>query len=250
MTEIFGFYNRIIEAIFQAGLTQVVYQGFNIINVLALLIFSYFYAKKSQMKIKNALIYVLIVYPMSYVWIYIQGFIASGFKFTGQNNIVKGFVFFPFILYFASRFVHEDRKKLFDFAALNYALLQGVAHIACSIAGCCYGYEWKYGILNVSSQKLLFPIQLLESLVSLIIFAALLLWQKKRNYVSDGRLYPVFLIAFGSTRFFLEFLRDNEKLFWNISNLALWALLMVIVGVSWLSAIYERENKPAKKHKK
>lgn len=245
---IFGLYNQLIDAIYQAGLTHVVYQGFNIINISALVIFSVLYADKLRIEKKKAFLHVLIVYPLGYLWIYLQGFIASGFKFTGQNNIVKGFVFFPLFILLASKILHEDKNKLLDISALNLSLLQGVAHIACSIAGCCYGYEWEHGILNVESQKLLFPIQLLESFVSLCIFAALLILEKKKNYKSDGTIYPIFLIAFGATRFFLEFLRDNEKLFLNISNLALWSLLMVLVGVSWICSIPKSKDKP-KKHR-
>jgi prolipoprotein diacylglyceryltransferase len=36
---------------------------------------------------------------------------------------------------------------------------------------------------------------------------------------------------FGSTRFLLEFARDNEKLFWGISNLAIQAFIMLVVGI-------------------
>ena len=38
------------------------------------------------------------------------------------------------------------------------------------------------------------------------------------------------LMLFGYTRFFFEFARNNEKLFWGISELALHALLAGIVG--------------------
>lgn len=247
---IFGIYNQLIDAIYQAGLTRIVYQGFNIINISVLVLFSVLYAGKFRIKKKNAFLYVLIVYSLGYLWIYFQGFIASGFRFTGRNNIVKGFVFFPFFILLASKILHEDKNKLLDLSSLTLTLLQGVAHIACSIAGCCYGYEWKHGILNVESQKILFPIQLLESFVSICIFISLLILVKKKNYQSDGTLYPIFLIAFGSTRFFLEFLRDNDKLFLNISNLALWALLMVIVGIAWLSSIPAEKDKSNNKHRK
>lgn len=47
-------------------------------------------------------------------------------------------------------------------------------------------------------------------------------------------MYPIFLILFGGTRFFLEFLRLNIKMFWGMSVYSLWALLMVAVGVVWL----------------
>ena len=51
------------------------------------------------------------------------------------------------------------------------------------------------------------------------------------------------LIIFGSTRFVCEFLRDNDKLFLGISNLALHALLMFIVGIIALVIINKKHNK-------
>ena len=40
------------------------------------------------------------------------------------------------------------------------------------------------------------------------------------------------LMLFGGTRFFLEFLRDNEKVLWGCSALAFHALLMLFVGAA------------------
>ena len=57
---------------------------------------------------------------------------------------------------------------------------------------------------------------------------------KKQDYRVTGRMYPIFLLLFGGTRFFLEFLRLNCKVFWGVSDLALWALAMVVIGAVWL----------------
>ena len=67
--------------------------------------------------------------------------------------------------------------------------------------------------------------------------------------MGSGRVYAMFLVTFGGTRFLLEFLRDNEKLFLGISSLALHALFMVLVGTVWLMVLYEKNQQTAKKHK-
>jgi prolipoprotein diacylglyceryltransferase len=51
------------------------------------------------------------------------------------------------------------------------------------------------------------------------------------------------LVLFGSTRFLFEFLRDNEKMFWGISNLAIHALFMFVVGVIWIVIQKTKPNK-------
>ena len=76
----------------------------------------------------------------------------------------------------------------------------------------------------------------------MLIFIVCVILAKKKAYPVDGRMYPVFLILFGGTRFFLEFLRLNVKVFWGISVLALWALLMVVVGIVWL--VREKKKDP------
>ena len=50
------------------------------------------------------------------------------------------------------------------------------------------------------------------------------------------------LVTFGSTRFFLEFLRDDKKLVLGISNLAFHALFMTVVGLVWMTFIDEKQK--------
>ena len=73
---------------------------------------------------------------------------------------------------------------------------------------------------------------------------------KKENYAGTGKVYAMFLLTFGGTRFLLEFLRDNDKLILGVSNLALHALFMVLVGTVWLMVLYEKDQQKELKHKK
>jgi prolipoprotein diacylglyceryltransferase len=41
-------------------------------------------------------------------------------------------------------------------------------------------------------------------------------------------------VMFGSTRVIWEFFRVNEKLFWGLSELALWSVALFVAGVLWL----------------
>ena len=79
-----------------------------------------------------------------------------------------------------------------------------------------------------------------------------------------GYLFAFFQIGFGFTRFFWEFLRDNDKLIvfgpmkdavdatgrqamWGISNLAIWAVATFLAGVLLAVglAIYHKKAKDA-----
>ena len=239
-------YNSLIIAINEAGLTQILYQLFNIVNITVLLLYCNHNRKHYGLSASKALLSIVILYALGYLWIYIIGWASTGFKHFGSNNIVKGFIYFPLIALLPCRLFNIDKAVMCDYCAPCMSLLQGVAHIACSFAGCCHGYRTDWGIWNVSYECYMFPIQLLESLVAFLIFAFIEIYSKKANMYGKGRLYPISLILFGSTRFFLEFLRDNKKVFFGISDLALHAGLMVLVGIAWLMELNDRERKKQK----
>jgi prolipoprotein diacylglyceryltransferase len=116
--------------------------------------------------------------------------------------------------------------------------------------GCCHGYPWEYGIYNHQLGYKTFPIQPIEALVAVGIVLFIWLREKKKGFKVDGEAYPLMLILFGYSRFFLEFARDNEKLIWGISSLAIHALIMGIVGTVWYFTQRELNNKKSfAKHK-
>ena len=106
---------------------------------------------------------------------------------------------------------------------------------------------YSFGVCSYTKTRL-FPIQLLEGLVSAAIAIWLIVYAKKHDYDCDGLCMPYMLISFGITRFFLEFLRDNPiTIFWGISELAFWALFMSIVGAIWIMVYKWRHWDPREK---
>jgi len=61
-------------------------------------------------------------------------------------------------------------------------------------------------------------------------------WQK-------GYLIFWMFTLFGSTRFILEFFRDNEKIWHNVSELALHAMATFIIGVVMLLILKSFDKK-------
>lgn len=165
---------------------------------------------------------------------------ASGFQEFGGGNIVRIFVYYPIFLYPIYKLTGVKLCTLLDYISPGLALLQGLDHISCVFTGCCYGYAVPWGIWNIRVNEYLFPIQWVESVVSFLIFLFLMRKAEKDNYNGNGTIYALFLVLFGVTRFFLEFLRDNNKLFFGISDLAFHAAFMVVIGVLFL---YKRNKK-------
>lgn len=244
--------NDLIRFCYEQGWSNKIYSSIVIIAFIAQMVFLIFYRKKYNISLLKSIIVVLIVYPLAYFWMLVLAWVENGFQGWGSNNIVRVYVYAPLIGILAAKVLKMPSGKIIDYVAPSMALQQVIGHSVCPIAGCCQGYACSWGIWNPISNTRLFPIQWLECLVALAIVLYLLHLAKKENYAGTGRVYAMFLITFGATRFFLEFLRDNDKLFLGVSNLAFHALFMTLVGAIWMMVLYEREQKQKfkQKHKK
>lgn len=83
--------------------------------------------------------------------------------------------------------------------------------IGCYLAGCCYGrpYSGTFGLKTVQDGVIctLFPIQLLESMLNIIIFLILILFLRK---FSGYAILSSYLFMYSIVRFTLEFFRGDE----------------------------------------
>lgn len=212
--------------------------------------FLLFYRKKYDITFRKFVILFAISTPLQYFSMFFQAWVENGFQNWGANNIVRSFVYFPLFFTLAARIAKVPANKVIDFAAPSQALNQAIGHLVCPFAGCCQGYACSWGIWNPGTDELLFPNQWLECIVALIIALYLLNMAKRENYIGTGKVYAMFLLTFGGTRFLLEFLRDNDKLLLGISGLAFHALFMFLVGTVWLMVLYEKEQKQSKKQRR
>ncbi|MCG6550892.1 MAG: prolipoprotein diacylglyceryl transferase [Candidatus Magnetominusculus sp. LBB02] len=125
-----------------------------------------------------------------------------------------------------------------DIVSLYVPLAHSFGRIGCFLAGCCFGRITQssagihypigtppyrqhvlHGLIGSASIKSLpvFPVQILESVINLMIFAVL---YSKRNSQRDGRLTATYLVLYAACRFFIEFLRDDDirGVFWGLST--------------------------------
>ena len=183
-----------------------------------------------------------LVYTVTVLWMFFLYWMESGFKNWGGNNIVRIFIWVPVVAYPFARILKIDWKDSCEFLAPCPAMVQGISHYGCIFEGCCHGYEWEHGIWNPALNTKTFPIQPIEACVAVAVVIYVLIRQKRLNYKGDGLTYPIMLMLFGYSRFFLEFARDNEKLFLGISALAIHALVMGLVGTVWFFIVKHRNS--------
>lgn len=238
--------NALIKLATDAELNEIIYQGSHIINIIVIIFFISKYRNNYGLSKKQAYGTLAIFYPIALIFLYVLTWAQSGFHDFGDINIVRGFIFFPLIALIPAKILKINKKALWDYHAPIFALTQAVSHIACMFAGCCHGYPSEWGLWNPITKNTMFPIQPIESLTSFFVFLICINFAKKENYKPTGKVNALFLILFGTTRFFLEFLRDNDKVLGSISNLALHAALMVFVGLVWWLTIIQKEARESK----
>ena len=219
------------------------YYLFFALGFVSVTLFAYFYRKKYNLSIKQALLTVLMVYPPVVLWMFVLCWAETGFKSFGGNNIVRIFVWVPLFALPVAKILKIDIRDMLNFIAPLPCAVHGISHYGCIFEGCCCGYPSAFGIWNPIHQDYRFPIQPIEATVAVLVIVVTVAYAKSKNYSKAANSYPVMLILFGSTRFFLEFARDNEKLFWGISNLAIHAFVMFVVGLVWLLILRLRKTK-------
>ena len=159
------------------------------------------------------------------------------------NSIVRLFVFFPLLALIPALILRVKWSLACD-AIVMYPLLRScLAQLACIFPGCCAGYPWEYGIYNIRTHGYHFPTQIVETVLTLLIFVYLLSILKDKHYKSDGSLYPHMMIFYGIMRFVCELLRDNEKILFGVSAVAIHAMLIFTVGIIWILILYRRKEK-------
>lgn len=109
--------------------------------------------------------------------------------------------------------------------------MQVFGKIGCFFADCCYGTKCENKLLGVFSKRageLVYPTQLFEAFLILILFIVLLAIKE----ISGLRVISIYLIGYGLERFFVEFIRGDSIHyvcgFINISQIL--CLLLIYVG--------------------
>ena len=236
---------ELIISINEAGLRTEMYSTINSVAFYLSIILGILHGIKLKVKAIPVILSVLLErYSAGYLASAVI-YVENGFVNTGKKNAVVAFVFAPLIGYIVSKLLKKSYKEIWDVVMVSPLVMFAGARIACTIAGCCRGYSCSWGIYNVKVDENVFPIQLLESLVTILILVFVFCREKKNNFVPDGKNVPIILISYGVLRFFLEFLHDNEKIVLGLASTQFHCVLMILVGVITLLIIRKSEKTEA-----
>ena len=158
--------------------------------------------------------------------------LGGGITFIG--GLIGGVATF-LILYFIFR--KKFKGKIIDilsFAPCCITIAHGFGRIGCFFAGCCYGLptDSAFGVVFPNKPYLgaVHPTQLYEAVFLFLLCATIFLLVMKWNFKHGMSVY---LIAYGIFRFFIEYLRNDDRggFIPGISPSQFWSILMVVLGV-------------------
>lgn len=133
----------------------------------------------------------------------------------------------------------EIAKKLLKYPGVTgdwFAVIVPVGimlgRIGCMLQGCCLGKVCaaNWFTINDANGVPRWPASQVEFVFNALMLVVILLlrWRK----IAAGNLFHIYLIAYGSFRFFHEFLRDTPPILGPLSGYQIAALMLLGVGVS------------------
>lgn len=190
-----------------------------------------------------------------------DGFVITG-RMTFLGGLIGGIVTYVG-LYLLFVYVINPRLKNRNIlkANMNKGLFYGlrffpssvtIAHafgrVGCFFAGCCYGLEtdaW-YGIKFATTATKVIPTQLFEAIFLFALSTAMIVLFFRYKFKYN---LSVYLIGYGLWRFFIEYLRADDRggFIPGMSPSQFWALVMVVSGVAFYFVYRYFDKKLTKK---
>lgn len=193
-------------------------------------------------------------------------FILTDLPYIIKNPVVlKDMIAGGFVLYGAiiggaiGAFIFLKRKNLsflkyFDLVAPSIALAQGFGRIGCFLAGCCYGKptDGPFGVIFKNSIYApvdihVHPTQIYSSLGDFAIAGILIFFASKPR--KDGQVGGLYMILYSVGRFFMEFIRGDER--GNVGIFSTSQFICIFILISGIILyILEKIKAPASHHEK
>ena len=190
------------------------------------------------------LLYILVSLPYIIInHVSIINLIKGGFVFYG--GAIGGIIG---IWIYAKQYKIEF-SHLLNIGILVVPLIHAIGRVGCFMNGCCYGIEYN-GIGNIMYTNSLiapnninlFPVQLVECILNIIIF--IILWSNFKKNLYNYKNVVTYGILYGIGRFFLEFLRGDEVrgILFGISTSQYISIIVIIICL----ILYNRKIKEEK----
>ncbi|MBQ6240658.1 MAG: prolipoprotein diacylglyceryl transferase [Firmicutes bacterium] len=195
------------------------------------------------------LLYLMVSYGLNHV---LEDIKTGNFAFVKST----GLVFYGGLIggiagaFTGIRITHETRYSMLVNALVPCIPFgHAIGRIGCLFAGCCYGIAYNgFGAINLSSVGIsysVFPVQLLEAILNMVLFIGLSMYSRKRTV--GFMLFYIYLIYYSMIRFLLEFLRGDiiRGIYLGLSSSQWISLCLFFISLIFLffSCISKRSGK-------
>ena len=161
--------------------------------------------------------------------------IESGF-WAGTS--FYGAVFFPpMIMVLLALLLRVPPLALLDLCAPAECVMLAILKMQCAVNGCCVGI-----LLTITADGtyIRFPSQIIELLNALVLMVMLLWLIRKGTW--QGRIYPIYMLLYGITRFILNLLRDTEPFLLGLPAGNFWSLVAIVIALIWLRLAHPQKG--------
>ena len=194
--------------------------------LLTATVFGYFwlYQFKEQLRIKGWMALVLAVAHtlIGVACVKIFAFLESG---DGSGMSLYGAIFFLPIVYFVyAKLSKRSVADVFDIFTICTICTLLCARFNCIFAGCCLGS------CMPGSESMRWPTRELEIIFYLVLYISLRKKVCKKKY--SGLIYPMYMIAYGTFRFVVEFFRESDHVLGLFHISHIWSLISIAISIA------------------
>lgn len=175
----------------------------------------------------------------------VAGTLGTFLMYFIENQRFGGISFFGAVFFVPVLFIPVARllgiryDLLMDLCAPAECVMLAIMKVQCYLTNCCVGVRIISG-----GKEYVFPSQIAELFNGLIICVILLCMSRK--YKNRGRIFPMYMVIYGVTRFILNLFRQGGTA--RILGLPLgnfWSLVSIAIGVVWLIWVGKKTVKEA-----
>lgn len=161
--------------------------------------------------------------------------IESGF-WAGTS--FYGAMFFPpLIMVLLALLLRVPPLALLDLCAPAECVMLALLKVLCLKNGCCGG---RLLFTTASGGEIYFPSQIIELLNALVLMVMLLWLIRKGTW--QGRIYPIYMLLYGITRFILNLLRDTKPFLLGLPAGNFWSLVAIVIALIWLRLAHPQKG--------
>lgn len=160
--------------------------------------------------------------------------------FFYAKSIVGGLIFGMLGIMVTKRVLHI-KLKLGNVIAPAVAIGMVFGRLGCFFAGCCYGIETNAGWgIDFGDGLLRYPTQLFEVVFHLIAFIILHFYRDRVK--TPGILFKLYMIAYFSFRFLIEFIRVNPTVALGMSIYQILSLMALVYLIAVLAMNHRKAS--------